>query len=103
MTIENWWPSGVLWLALIGFLSFLMVCTWRYSSFKDLNFIRSRAMSFIFLATMIYLIWNFSEPVLLLMASTFVLSGVWSRLAYLWRRDRNQPTPAPVDEAEQAT
>jgi CDP-diacylglycerol--serine O-phosphatidyltransferase len=31
------WPFAVVWLALLGLLSFLMVSTWRYYSFKDIN------------------------------------------------------------------
>src|ERR1700686_586410 len=31
------WVLSVAWLALLGLLSFLMVSTWRYRSFKDLN------------------------------------------------------------------
>src|SRR5208283_353879 len=33
----TWWPMSVLWLALLLLLSFLMVCTWRYWSFKDIQ------------------------------------------------------------------
>ena len=33
---------AILWLALLGLLSFLMVSTWRYWSFKDLNLLRPR-------------------------------------------------------------
>src|SRR5580693_2390001 len=34
--LESWYLS-VLWLALLALLSFLMVSTWRYPSFKELN------------------------------------------------------------------
>ncbi len=37
------WQPAVAWLALIGLLAFLMVSTWRYSSFKDLNLMRPRS------------------------------------------------------------
>src|SRR5262249_48093697 len=33
----RWWPVAVAWLGLIALLSFLMVSTWRYPSFKDIN------------------------------------------------------------------
>jgi len=91
--IESWWPSGVLWLGLVGFLSFLMVSNWRYSSFKDVNFMRIPWLGVVFFATIIYLIWNFSQPVLLTIATVFVVSGVWSRLVWLFKRNKGEQSP----------
>jgi len=88
LPIESWWPSGVLWLGLMGLLSFLMVSTWRYSSFKDLSFLRGPFFSVVFLAALVFLIWNYSQPVLLVMATTYTLSGVWNRVAWLFKRDK---------------
>ncbi len=99
--IENWWPAGVLWLGLIGFLAYLMVSTWRYSSFKDLNVFRVPAFGVIFLAAMLFLVWNFSQPALLTLAVGFVLSGVYARLAWLFKRGK--PARQEEHEAEQAT
>ena len=39
----EWWMFSVAWLALLGLLSFLMVSTWRYPSFKDLSLMRPRS------------------------------------------------------------
>jgi hypothetical protein len=47
----------------------------------------------IFFATLIYLIWNFSQPVLLAMATVFVASGIATRLGGLLRR-RVRPNDA---------
>src|SRR5579884_4238359 len=33
----QWWPLSALWLAFLGLLGFLMVSTWRYPSFKQIN------------------------------------------------------------------
>jgi CDP-diacylglycerol--serine O-phosphatidyltransferase len=85
----GYWPLSVAWLALTGILSFLMVCTWRYYSFKDLNLLRPRSpLTVILLGALIFLIWNYSQPVLLIMASTYVGSGVIIRLAGVMRRWR---------------
>ena len=85
--IQNWWPWGVLWLALIGLLSFLMISTWRYASLKNVGLLQIPSLVMIvFFATLIYLIWNFSQPVLLAMASGFVLSGIVTRIGGLFRR-----------------
>ena len=85
--IQDWLPWGILWLALIALLAFLMVSTWRYASFKDMGVSRMPALLMVVsLATTIYLIWNFSQPVLLAMASGFVLSGILTRIGGLLRR-----------------
>jgi CDP-diacylglycerol--serine O-phosphatidyltransferase len=100
--IVSWWPGGILWLALVGFLSFLMISYWRYSSFKDVNFLRIPWLVVIFFATFIYLIWNFSQPVLLSFASVFVFSGVWSRAIWLFKRNKGSQAEGG-SEAESAT
>jgi CDP-diacylglycerol--serine O-phosphatidyltransferase len=96
--LESWWPQGILWLLLIGLLAFLMVSTWRYTSMKDISVLQIPSIVMvIFFATLIFLGWNFSEPVLLAMATAFVASGVVTRIGGLFRR-----TPlAPEEEASQ--
>lgn len=94
--IQNWWPWGVLWLCLIGLLSFLMVSTWRYANFKDVGGQRLPALLMVlFFATLIYLIWHYSQPVLLAMATAYVLSGLVTRVAGVFHRRftpaRSQP------------
>ena len=83
----QWWLFSILWIALLGFLSFLMVSTWRYPSFKGLNLTRPRSPLTIILAgALIYLIWNFSQPMLLAMASAYVGSGIAIRAGGIVRR-----------------
>ena len=61
------------WLALLALLSFLMVSTWRYWSFKELNMLRPRSpVLLVLMCGTIYAIWNWSQPVLLILASTYV-------------------------------
>ncbi len=93
--LRRWLPWGMLWLLLLGVLSFLMVCTWRYYSFKDLNLLQQRSfLTVALIAMMIYLIWNFSQPVLLAMAVLYVGSGPAIRLGGLVRhRMRRLPEP----------
>jgi CDP-diacylglycerol--serine O-phosphatidyltransferase len=79
-------PSA-LWLALLALLSFLMVSTWRYWSFKDLNLQRPRStLILIAMGGIIYAIWNWSQPVLLVIASLYVGSGIAIRLGGIIRR-----------------
>lgn len=97
--IEAWWPWGLLWCLLIACLGALMISGWRYRSFKDLNFMRKPSLGVVFFAAMIFLIWNFSRPVLLTMASAFVLSGVVTRLVGGIRRRISAPAAQPAEPA----
>lgn len=95
----RWWPLVVLWLALMAMLSVLMVSTWRYPSFKDINLLQPRSpLSFIFLATLIYLIWVASQPVLLVMSIAYVGSGIVIRVGGAIRRRLRPSPPAPQPE-----
>jgi CDP-diacylglycerol--serine O-phosphatidyltransferase len=76
-----WWPIVCAWLGLVALLSYLMVCTWRYRSFKDLNLMRPRSpiVTVVLLGIIIYAIVNFSQPFLLLSAIAYVGSGILVR------------------------
>ncbi len=88
--------AAVVWMGLIALLSFLMVSTWRYNSFKDLNLLRPRSpLTVILLGCFIFLIWNYSQYMLLSMAGVYVGSGIVIRLAGLLRRLRPARTPQP--------
>lgn len=91
--VAFWWAT-ILWLALVAVLSFLMVSTWRYNSFKDLNLLRPRSpLTVILLASLIFLITYFSQPVLLIMSSAYMASGILIRLGGILRRVRpTQPS-----------
>lgn len=90
------WLASVVWLGLMGLLSFLMVSTWRYRSFKDFNLLSPRSFkSVISLACFIYLILYFSQQVLLAMAATYVSSGILVRLGGLLQRNMKTPPAAP--------
>lgn len=92
LPLQTWIPA-MLWMGLLGLLSFLMVSTWRYRSFKDLNLLRPRSpLSMITLASLIYLIANYSQPVLLVIATVYVGSGIIIRIGGVIRRI-TQSTP----------
>ena len=83
----RWWGYSAAWLATLGLLSLLMVSTWRYPSFKDLSLTRPRSpLTFIVIGSLIYLIWNFAQPVLLAMALCYGLSGIVIRAGGIVRR-----------------
>lgn len=90
------WLAAVAWMALIGLLSFLMVSTWRYRSFKDFNLLSPRSFrSVITLGAMIFLIFNFSQQVLLAMGIAYTGSGIVVRIGGLLQRKPHPATPSP--------
>jgi len=99
----TWWAFSLSWLALLGTLSLLMVSTLRYRSFKDLNLLRPRSpFSVVALGSMIYLIWNYSQPVLLAMGIAYVGSGIASRIADMVTRRSPKEHTQPHERANTA-
>jgi len=97
----TFWPLGLAWDALVALLSFLMVSTWRYYSFKDLNLLRPRSpLTVILVGSLIYLIWNYSQPVLVTCAAGYVGSGIVIRLGGIVRRYL-RPAPPPEQPEHQ--
>jgi len=91
---------AIVWLGLLGLLSFLMVSTWRYWSFKDLNLLRPRTpLILVVMGVVIYGIVYWSQPVLVLLASIYVGSGIAIRLGGILRR-YFRPTPKPNPETQ---
>jgi CDP-diacylglycerol--serine O-phosphatidyltransferase len=77
----NNWVAGILWLAVVGSTAFLMVSRVRYFSFKRLDLGRQRPFFYIIIfGIVIWAVWTYSEPVLLVIASVYALSGPIARL-----------------------
>jgi CDP-diacylglycerol---serine O-phosphatidyltransferase len=94
------WIISALWLALLGLLSFLMVSTWRYPSFKDLSLTHPRSpLSIILMGVLIFLVWSYSQPVLLVLAISYVAVGIAIRIGGIVRR-RLHPQPQTPREPE---
>lgn len=90
-----WWPLTLGWILLLALLGFLMVSTWRYRSFKDLNLMRPRSPIFVVIAgSFIFLIWNYSHIVLLTLGVLYVGSGMVVRLGGLLKRAFRKPEAA---------
>ncbi len=84
MSTPMWVPF---WLVLLSATSALMVSTWRYHSFKGLDFRQRRGFVMVILmGTLFGMIWFYSHVVLLLIASSYWLSGIISRLLQARRR-----------------
>jgi len=88
------WVHGVIGLCVMAILAFLMVSRVRYYSFKGVNLRQRRPyVAIIVLGLIVWLIAAFSEPVLLTLALTYLLSGPLGRIVSRWRP---QP-PAPKE------
>ena len=95
------WYTALTWLAMVATVGYLMVSTWRFYSFKDIDF-RSRHpfRLIVLLGALFYGIWFFSRPVLFGVALLYMVSGVFWRLQWIFRR-RTNPPPPPYHEASQ--
>ncbi len=96
--LDSWYTS-ISWLAMVAAVGYLMVSTWRFYSFKGIDF-RSRHpfRLILLLAAVLALIWFFSKPVLFGIALLYTFSGVYWRLQWMFRR-RNPPPPPNFKEA----
>ena len=96
-----WWLS-IAWGVLVCAIAFLMVSTWRFYSFKELNLHRPLNFRWIIVfGGIIALGWFFSRYVLFLLALVYTLAGVLARLSFVFRRP-TLPPPPPQDEASHA-
>jgi CDP-diacylglycerol---serine O-phosphatidyltransferase len=100
--ISTWWTS-ITWLLMIVAVGYLMVSTWRFYSFKDIDF-RSRQpfRLVILLGALFAAIWYFSRYVLFGIALLYMFSGVLWRLQWMFRRKPNTPPPV-YKEASQTS
>jgi len=98
--IESWWMA-IAWASLVAFAAFLMVSTWRFYSFKDLNLRNRHPFQWVIpIGLFLYFLWFFSGPLLFVLSITYMFSGVMTRLASLFRRRPPEAGPAVYEEAE---
>jgi CDP-diacylglycerol--serine O-phosphatidyltransferase len=98
------WYTALTWLAMVTTVGYLMVSTWRFYSFKDIDF-RSRHpfRLIIFFAALFALIWFFSRQVLFFIALLYMISGVFWRLQWIFRRRSGPPPPPHYKKASQTS
>jgi CDP-diacylglycerol--serine O-phosphatidyltransferase len=97
------WYTALTWLAMVTAVGYLMVSTWRFYSFKDIDFgSRHPFRLILFLAGLLAGIFYFSRPVLFVVALLYMFSGVFWRLQWIFRRRPNAPPPPTYKEASQA-
>lgn len=99
--LQIWWLSCG-WGVFLAIISFLMVSTWRFFSFKGINFRQPQNFRWIIvMGIAIALIILSSQYVLFALALIYILSGVIARLSFVFRRP-TVPPPPPQDEVSHA-
>ena len=97
------WPGQMVWMLLIVTVAYLMVSTWRFYSFKDIDFRSRQPFRLIVLFGALFAaLWYFSQWVLFLIALLYMVSGVLWRVQWMFRRKGNPPPPA-YKEASQTS
>jgi len=95
------WVTAVSWLMMVVVVGYLMVSTWRFYSFKDIDFRSRRPFRLIVLFAVLFAsIWYFSRPALFIIAILYMASGVLWRLQWIFRR-KTPPAPPAYREASQ--
>jgi len=95
--LQIWWLS-IGWGVFVFALAFLMVSTWRFPSFKGINFRQPQNFRWlIVMGAVIALIWFSSQYVLFAIAVIYILAGVLARLSFVFRRSVVS-SPPPHDE-----
>jgi CDP-diacylglycerol---serine O-phosphatidyltransferase len=95
--------TAIAWLALVTTVGYLMVSTWRFYSFKDIDFRSQHPFRLIVLLGAVFaLIFFFSRRVLFGIALLYMASGVFWRLQWIFRKRPGSPPP-PYREATHAS
>ena len=96
-----WWGSAITWILIVVIAAYLMVSTWRFYSFKDLDLSARQPFRLIVIIGLLFTtIWFFSRPVLFALALGYMFSGVFWRLQWIFRRKGNPP-PASYKHASE--
>lgn len=80
------WRWSIAWLLMVGSLGGLMTSTIRYSSFKDIPWTRKQpSLAIVLLFLLLWVVWKFSEPVLIVVACSYAAAGVALHLVRMVR------------------
>jgi CDP-diacylglycerol--serine O-phosphatidyltransferase len=101
--ITSWW-TAITWMLMVVAVGYLMVSTWRFYSFKDIDFRSRQPFQLVILFGLLFAAIRFySQWVLFLIALLYVFSGVFWRLKWIFRRKGSPPSPPAYTEASQTS
>ena len=93
---------AVLMMLLVGFLSLMMVSTWRFSSFKTVGTRRGSMRTIILVLCVGVLIFLYSRYILLAIVVSYILYGLLSRMiGIFWRR--SDATEAKIESVSRSS
>jgi CDP-diacylglycerol--serine O-phosphatidyltransferase len=93
------WITAMSWLLMVVVVAYLMVSTWRFYSFKDIDFRSRHPFRLIVVIAIVFAsIWFFSRPALFVIAILYMASGVLWRLQWIFHR-KSPPAPPGYREA----
>lgn len=96
------WYTALTWLLMVVAVSYLMVSTWRFYSFKDIDLSMRQPFRLIVVFGALFAgVWFFSGPLLFALALLYMSSGVLWRLQWIFRRKRPPSPPPAYKEASQ--
>ena len=96
--VTSWW-TAMSWLMMVVVVGYLMVSTWRFYSFKDIDFRSRRPFRWIVvIAVVVASIALFSRLALFIIAIVYMASGVLWRLQWIFHR-KTPPAPPAYREA----
>jgi CDP-diacylglycerol---serine O-phosphatidyltransferase len=91
--------TAMSWFTMVVVVGYLMVSTWRFYSFKDIDFRSRRPFRLIVvIAVVVASIALFSRPALFAIAILYMASGVLWRLQWIFHR-KTRPAPPVQREA----
>src|ERR1700756_3620832 len=86
------WYTALTWLLMVIAVAYLMVSTWRFYSFKDIDLRTQQPFRVIILVGLLFAgLWFFSGPLLFSLALLYMASGVLWRLQWMFRRKGSPP------------
>jgi CDP-diacylglycerol--serine O-phosphatidyltransferase len=95
------WETAVIWVAILVLAAYLMVSTWRFYSFKELDLRARQPFRLVVIFGLLFAaVWFFSRPVLFVIALTYMFSGIFWRLQWIFRRRGNPPPPSYKEASE---
>src|SRR3984957_13346978 len=89
--VTSWW-TAMSWLMMVVVVGYLMVSTWRFYSFKDIDFGSRKPFRLIVIFGVVGAsIFFFSRPVLFAIAILYMASGILWRVQWIFRRKPPSP------------
>jgi CDP-diacylglycerol--serine O-phosphatidyltransferase len=88
---------AIMWMLLVFLVGLLMVSTWRFWSGKEIDLSNRHPFQLIvLLGLVVYATVVFSQIILVVLAFSYMFSGIFARAAYSWQRSRKAALRPPI-------